>query len=279
MIAAATALAAGCGDGGGGSSAGAPPTTSQTTQAQIADASAGAMEQTTEVATDALVESGKPGATSSKTGVPAGASSAAGTTINYQASVTVQVDLDMLNASGQDAFPNASGIFSVSATGTVVGDPTAGQVHYQAVVTWVTDGLFTDPVCGAQARVAAGSSWTFTAAIQWAYTDDLNWSIQATSDFTGAAAGTVTYQGKTWDVNGTVQVHAFASFSRTAGVWSFSAGISGQRTVVVTDGTVTHTVVITMQAIDHILIEVDGVTFGPYTLAQVWWFWHFDCDD
>ncbi len=273
----ALAFFAGCGDEGGSSSGG--PSTQQKTQGQISDASASTMEQTTKFATNAVVESGAPGTTSTKAGAPEGSSSGPTPVFNYKANVTVQVDLDMLNASGQDAFPNASGIFSVSATGTISGDPSAGQAGYNATVTWVTDGLFTDPVCGAQARVAAGSSWTFALAVQWAYTDGLNWSIQATSDLAGGGSWIVTHQGRTWNVDGTIQLHSSASFSRSAGVWSLSFGMNGQRTLVATDGSETHTVVITMEALDRIFIEVDGVRFGPYTLAQLWWIWLFDCDD
>jgi len=271
---AALGLAIGCGESGGGSSA-AAPSESQKTQAQSTDAAGQAVEQTAEFSTDALVESGAPGSTSSKTGQTG--SNPAGGTINYQASVTFIVDLDAPGGSGTDAHPNATGVFSVTATGTVAGDSMNGEVTYAVDVQWVTNGVFTDPVCGAQATVAAGSHVLYSARIQWAKTDDMNWSIQATYDVNGAAGGTVSHGGRTWTVAGTVTVHALATFSRSAGTYSYSFGINGRKIVTVDDGTESHIVTITMEALDRIFIDVDGAVFGPYTLAQVWWIFRFDC--
>jgi hypothetical protein len=33
-----------------------------------------------------------------------------------------------------------------------------------------------------------------------------------------------------------------------------------------------------MSALDHIVIEIDGVAFGPYTLAQIRWWFGYDCN-
>ncbi|HVE43239.1 MAG TPA: hypothetical protein VNM14_25410 [Planctomycetota bacterium] len=272
-------LAVGCGDnGGGGSASPAAPSAVQKASGQTANAAANSVSVTQDAANDALVESGAPGSTSAKTG--SSKSSTAGTTINYQASVTVTVDLDMLNGQGQDAFPNASGQYKVEANvdaNGVTGSTTAGQLTYNVKVTWITDGHFTDPVCGDSATVASGSNWSYSLLIQWSKIDDLNWSIQASSDVNGALNATVTHNLKTWTVTGTVTRHASVSFSRTAGNYAFAFSINGQRTVVVTDGTETHTVVVTMSALDHIVIDVDGVAYGPYTLAQILWWWAFDC--
>jgi hypothetical protein len=267
-------MAVGCGEGSGGS--GTPPSATQKAAAQTGDAGSAGVELSQEAANDAIVESGAPGSTSAKTGKQK--SYAAGTPINYQASVVVTVDLDALNGSGQDAWPNASGQFKATANGTVTGDGMNGEVTYDVKVEWITDGVFTDPVCGDSATVASGSNWTYDLVIQWAKTDDLNWSIQATSDVNGAANATVTHDGTTWTVTGTVTRHASVSFSRTAGNYAFTFGINGKRTVVVTNGIETHTVVVTMSALDHILIEVDGVVFGPYTLAQIRWWFAFECN-
>ena len=103
-------------------------------------------------------------------------------------------------------------------------------------------------------------------------------SIQASSDVNGALTATVTKNLKTWTVTGTVTRHASLTFSRTAGNYSFAFGINGQHVIVITDGIETHTVISTMTALDHILIDIDGVVFGPYSVAQIlWWFafnWH-----
>ncbi len=272
---AAVGMAIGCGEGGGGS--GAAPSVQQKSMAQTGDAGASTIELTNEAANEAIVEAGAPGATSAKTGSQK--SYAAGTTINYQATVNVTVDLDVLNGQGQDAFPNATGKFNVTANGAVNGNGMNGTATYDVTVTWVTDGVFTDPASGDVATVASGSNWTYDLAIQWNKVDDLNWSIQATSDVSGLLNATVVHEGKTWTVTGTVARHAAASFSRTAGNYAWSFGINGSRTVVVTDGTETHTVVVTMQALDHITVEVDGVVYGPYTAFQIWLWWHFDCNN
>jgi hypothetical protein len=269
-------LTLGCGGGGGGDGVAAPaPSTAQKTEAQSADSASAAVEQTAEFSTDALVESGAQGATSSKSGQTA--SSASTTAINFQGSVTLTVDLDAPGPSGTDAHPNASGIFQVTATGTVTGDSLNGQATYSVDVTWQTNGTFTDPCSGAVATVTAGSHVSYQLTVQWAKTDDLNWSIQATYDVNGAGSGTVTHLGRTWDVSGTVTAHASEAFSRSAGTYAFSFGIRGLRSIVLTSGSEVHTVTITIEALDRILIDVDGVTFGPYTLAQILWWFGFDC--
>src|SRR6185436_16029043 len=140
------------------------------------------------------------------------------------------------------------------------------------------DGIFTDPACGTTATIASGSNWNYSLVIQWAKTDDMNWSISATSDVNGSLNATVLHDGVTWTVTGTVTRHAALSLSRTNGNYAFSFGIQGNHTVVVTNGIETHTVVTTMSALDHIVIEVDGVKFGPYTLAQILWWWAFHCN-
>jgi hypothetical protein len=272
----ALAAAAGCGDGGGGGGSSAVAPSLEVQQAsQSADAAGQAQEQTVEIATDAVVESGAPGSTSQKTGGPVSTGPSA--TFNFQASVSVTVDLDALNASGQDKYPNATGRFTVNATGSVVGTNLAGQADYTCQVQWITDGVFTDPVCGASATIAAGSQRSYTLHVEWSWTDDFNWSVQARSDLNGQAQGSVTNGSQTWTFTGTVERHATASFSRTAGTWSFAFSIAGERTLVITSGSVTHTVVIQVLDLDRILITVDGVTFGPLTWIQVRILFGFDC--
>lgn len=265
-------MAVGCGEGG---PTGTPPSATQKAAAQIADAGTSSIEITQGAANNAIVESGAPGATSSKAGA---AEAPAGSAISYQASVSLTVDLDVLNSSGQDAFPNASGKFSVTANGTLSGDGMNGQVTYDVHVAWITDGVFSDPVCGASATIAAGSNWDYDLVIQWAKTDDLNWSIQAVADFSGSASAAVSHKGTTWTVSGTVTRHDTLAISRTAGNWALSFSNTGVKTVVVSNGTETHTVIFTMSALDHITIEVDGVVFGPYTMAQIRWWFGFNCN-
>jgi len=266
-------MAVGCGEGGTSS---APPNASQKAAGQTAETSSSSVAQTQDAANDAIVESGAPGSTAAKSGSQKAYT--AGTAISYQGSVTVTVDLDMLNGLGQDAFPNASGQFSVKATGDVVVDGQNGHVNYDVQIEWLTNGVFNDPACGTSATIASGSKWSYSLKIQWAKTDDLNWSISATADVNVALDATVTHDGTTWTVTGTVTRHAALNFSRSNGNYSFTFGIHGQHSVVISNGIETHTVISTMSALDHIVIEIDGVSFGPYTLAQILWWWFFACN-
>lgn len=118
MVMLAVGMGVGCNSSGGGSSAPAP-NPSEVAQAQLANAGATSVQQTQDAANEALVESGAPGSTQAKAAVLAGGGSAPVSTINFQASVNLTVNLDALNASGQKVYPNASGSFSVSATGTI----------------------------------------------------------------------------------------------------------------------------------------------------------------
>ncbi len=273
---AALALALGCGDSGGSSgSSGAPPAEAASA-AQKANTASTTATQTVEASSDAIVDAGTHGATSTKS--TSGGSQAPSPTFNFQASASVVVDFDVLDGSGQDAFPNISGQLQVDATGSVTGDPSAGRASYSVQTNWLTDGVFTDPACGAQATIAAGSGLSYSLAVEWVYTDSLNWSVEAVSDFSAARTVTVVHGGETWTANGTVERHATATVSRSGGAYTISFGVTGQRTIVITDGVETHTVVIDVQAPDRILITVDGVTYGPYTAGQIWWWWHFTCE-
>lgn len=275
-VVAAAGILSGCNSSGGGSAT-VGPSPSQVAQAQKADAGASSLAVTQDAATSAVVESGAPGSTSAQSGMAPASGTPPASTIDFQGSVSLTVDLDALNASGQDAYPNASGKFSVSATGTVTGTSSAGQVSYSVQITWLTDGVFTDPVSGDVATVASGSSWSYTLSVEWTKTDSQNWSIQASSNTSGSLQATVVHQSTTWTVTGTVDRQASATFSSTAGVLSFTLDVSGQRTVVVTDGTETHTVVTTLASLDSITLEVDGVVFGPFTLAQIRFWFGLDC--
>lgn len=253
---------------------GVAPKAAQKMQAQAADAGSSTVGQTVDVSTNAVVESGAPGSTSAKSG----AAKTGGASVNFQASVSVTVNLDAQNGSGQDLFPNASGQFSVAATGTLLGNASSGQITYAVHVVWLTDGVFVDPACGASATVASGSVLDYSLLVQWSVTDDQNWSIQATADVTGTADATVSAGGQTWTVNGSVAHHASAVFSCAAGTYTLSFGVTDHRTLAISNGSESHTVVITATALDHIVIEIDGVAFGPYTLAQVLWWFGFNCN-
>lgn len=271
----ALALALGCGESGGGGSSGAPPAETASA-AQKGNTAGNTATQTAQASSDALLSAGTNGATSTK--AQSDGAQAPSPTFNFQASVSVVVDFDMLNASGQDAFPNVTGRLQVDATGSVTGDAVSGDALYTVQTNWLTDGVFTDPACGAQATVAAGSGLSYSLAVGWMYVDSLNWSVQASSDFSATRTATVTDDGETWTANGTVQRHAAWSVVRAAGAYTVTWSFTGQRTIVITDGVETHTVVVDVQALDRILITVDGVTYGPYTALQIYLWWRFTCE-
>ncbi len=271
----ALALSLGCGDSGGGGPSGAPPA-EDAAAAQKANTAASTASLAAQASSDAVLDAGTNGATSSK--ASSGGAQAPSAPFNFQGTLSVVVDFDAPDASGQDAFPNVSGRLRVDASGSVTGDASSGDAVYAVQTSWLSDGIFTDPVCGAQATVAAGSGLSYSLSVSWLYVDSLNWSVQASSDFSASRTVTVTDDGETWTANGTVQRHAAWSIARAAGAWTISWSITGQRTIVVTDGTETHSVVIDVQALDRIFITVDGTTYGPYTVLQIRRWWLFHCE-
>jgi hypothetical protein len=273
----ALALSLGCGDSGSSGGSSSTPPAQSVSAAQKGSAASNTGTKTVEEATNALLNAGTNGATATTQTASGGAQSPS-PTFNFQATVSVVVDFDVLDGEGQDAFPNVSGQLQVDATGSVTGDPSGGTANYSVETEWLTDGVFTDPACGTQATIASGSGLSYTLVVEWTYTDSLHWSVQATSDFSANRTVTVTQSGGTWTATGTVERHATASISRSGDTWTVSLGVSGQRTLIVTNGIETHTVVIDVQAIDRIFITVDGVTFGPYTAGQIWAWWHFHCE-
>lgn len=254
----------GCGGDSGGA-APASPSSSQLTQTQEAGAADSAANQATSAATDGVVADGTGGAASSKPN-----SSAPSFGFNFNSSVNVTVDLDALNAQGNDRYPNTTGLISVSATGTVTGTSQNGQASYSVQVTVLTDVVYTDPNSGDSGRIAPGASWTYTLSVSWSWTDSQNWTVSTSSDSQLSGLQVTVQSGAlvvTASVSGTRQVSGL--WTRAAGVPSFSYSWTGVKTITVTEGTTSHVIVIEVQSSTSIFITVDGVTFGPYTVAQV----------
>ncbi|HXG62390.1 MAG TPA: hypothetical protein VNO22_13515 [Planctomycetota bacterium] len=278
------AVAGGCGDDGGSSSAPAEPGPQEVVQAQKADAAAQAVEETTEIATDAIVESGAPGATSAKSAPTA--KTAARTfspepspAFAFQGAVSLEIDLDAKDAEGNDRWPNASGVFTVNAAGAVSGTSAEGKAQYAVEVRWVTEGVFRDPVCGAEARIAPGSGWTYGLALEWSRQDDLNWSLRAAETLNGSGEAVVTHQEETAQVTCSTELARGFVFTRSSGAYFFAAFWSGRRTVTITQGAETHTVEFLIEGEDRIRVVVDGVSYGPFTRAQLAAIFRFDCDE
>ena len=263
---AALALSIGCGDGGGSSSSGSGPSTVQKASTQKADAAGDAANQSVSLATEAIADSGSNGAVSAK-----GATSAAKvvTAFNYQASVNVTIDLNAVDGNGNDRWPNASGQLNIVANGTISGDSSAGSAAYDVQTTWVTPGVFTDPVSGVVATMAVGSGFQYAASLTWTWAAADDWSVTATSDLSGQHEVAVVAGGASFTVTASGSRHAEAVFTQTPSGFTLSWNVSGTRTVTITNGVETHVVTVTMLNPNHITITVDGTVFGPYTAYQI----------
>jgi hypothetical protein len=268
---AALTLTIGCGDSGGGGSAGGP-TPTQASAVQKSDGAGDATNQTMNAANEALVDSGSGGAVAAK-GAPSAARSTG--SFSFQANVNITIDLNDTDAQGNDRWPNAKGQLNIVAAGSISGTGNAGSASYDVEATWLTEGEFTDPVSGVVAKVAQGSAIEYHLDVQWSYTDDLNWSISASSDLAGQGTLTVIDDGVTYVATDSGSRHVDVSFTRTPTSFSIVYSVTGTRTVTVTNGVESHVVTINVAGLDSITITVDGVVYGPYTAFQIRH--HFGC--
>ncbi len=261
---AALSLPIGCGDSGDSSASG--PSSGQAAATQKADGAGDAANQTVTLSTEALADSGSNGAVSAK-----GSSSAAKTVaaFNYQASVNVTLDLDAVDGLGNDRWPNASGQLQIVAAGAISGDSGAGSATYDVETTWLTPGVFTDPVSGVVATMAVGSGFSYAASLTWTWTAQDQWSVTAMSDLSGQHEVTVVDGAASFTATASGTRHAEVVFSQTPAGFSLTWNVSGTRTVTVTNGVETHVVTVTMLNPNHITITVDGTVFGPYTAYQI----------
>jgi len=180
---AALTLTIGCGDNGGGSAA--APTPAEAAAVQKSESAGDATNQTMNAANEALVDSGSGGAVAAK-GVPSAARSTG--SFSFQANVNITIDLDDTDAQGADRWPNATGQLNIVAAGTLSGTSNAGSATYDVEASWLTEGVFTDPVSGVVAKMAQGSAIEYSLSVAWSYTDDFNWSISASSDRRASAS-------------------------------------------------------------------------------------------
>lgn len=263
---AALAFMIGCGDGGGSSGSSAP-TSAQQEAVQKGDAAADAANQTMALSVEALADSGTSGAVASK-GVP----SAGKTTINsfnYQAALNITLDLDEKDAQNNDKWPHASGTLNIVADGTLTGDSTSGSATYDVETNWITPGVFTDPVSGCVATMAVGSGLQYSATVTWTWAAQDDWSVTATSHLSGNHTLTVVDAGATYTATASGFRDAAVTFTQKPSGFSLTWNVSGERLVTLSNGVETHTILVVMTNPNHILITVNGTTFGPYTAWQI----------
>lgn len=268
-LAALGLLGAGCGDDGAGSSGSSGPTGEQKAIVQSSEGGSGTMDELTSISTKALIDDGS-GGVATKSSVPGGASSATTAVINYQENVYIVLDLDTPGDDGNDLFPNATGRIGIAAAGSLVGDPTAGQIDYAVVVTALTDLVFTDPVSTCTATLAANGTFAHAVSISWSWTDDQNWTLSARCDaaITGFVL-TVTDGTETWTATVDCARSEACTISAVAGQISLTCAVSGAKFVTLSNGVETHFVAIDVQGIGGVTVTVDGEVFGPWTAARV----------
>lgn len=267
---------------------GSAPPVAATATAQEANSAVEALSLSSTIATDAILSAGSGQAvtTSDKEGASSSASATADDDgFTFATSGTVTVDLDATGPGGADRHPHASGMFSVAYDssgngGPVLGSPvgSAGIVAYAVTVTALSDCIFTDPRCSATATIASGSSYTYDVEVTWNWSDAGHWTIQSDVDLaTGNLAGNGSRPGVTWSAVLGGSRHAFTALAYDAGTLSFTRTVTADWTVDTVRNGIPHTVVWHRPALDRIFITVDGTTYGPYTLGQLWWYWNVSC--
>lgn len=231
-------------------------------QAHKAAPSFSLMNQATAAASDGVVDGSNPGTTSSKPG-------ASPSSIGFAGTVNATVDLDAIDSAGHDRWPHVTGRLGVVAQGSVQGAGGSGIATYQVTVTALTNILFTDPVTDDTATLASGSQWSYSLVVDWMFADAADWSIKASSD--GSIAGvsvTGMHGGLVFSATIEGERQATSTFAKAAGVFSAERTVSATLTVVFTDSTGSHEVIVEQTSADSIRLTVDGATYGPFTRAQ-----------
>jgi hypothetical protein len=275
-------------DGASAPPATAPPATA-TTAAQEANSAVEALSLSSTIATDAILSagSGQSVATSDKetaSSTTSAAVSADAEGFTFATTGMVTVDLDAMGPSG-DRYPHATGTFSVAYDssgngGPVIGSPvgSAGIVAYNVTVTALSNCTFTDPRCNATATIASGSSYTYEVEITWNWSDADHWTAQSDVVLASSALSVSgSRPGATWSAALSGSRHAFTALGYNAGTLSLTRTVTADWTVDTMRNGIPHIVVWHRPALDRIFVTVDGTTYGPYTLAQVWWYWNVSC--
>ncbi len=268
----------------------APPAGASAT-AQESNSAIEALTLSSTIATDAILSNGS-GQTVTTSDKETASSGGAGSSLTADAdgftfatSGTVTVDLDATTPGGADRHPYATGTFSVAYDssgngGPVVGSPvgSAGIVAYTVTVTALSNCTFTDPRCTATTTIATGSSYTYEVEITWNWTDAEHWTIHSDVDLASSGlSGNGTRPGVTWSAQLSGSRHAVSTLGYNAGTWSLTRTVTADWTVNTVRNGIPHTVVWHRPALDRVFITVDGTTYGPYTLGQLWWYWNVSC--
>lgn len=266
-------LVAGCGSGSSTNAtvqnAGATtPPAEQLAVVQMSASAVDAVSQSSAAASDAIIQGG----TSASASTRAASGSTAATPFHFANSGTFTVDLDAADGLGGDRYPNATGRFTVSYSGSVVSSqPTGsgGTAGYDVSLTFDTDVVSTDPGNGARATIDRGSSIAYGLEITWNRPDADHWTLSSDAQLTVPTwSGSLVKGSDTASGTHSGHAHETHSLAYDAGAFTYVPTIVSHWNSTVTRNGATHAVVWDRPSIDRISVTVDGITYGPYTRAQ-----------
>jgi len=227
-----------------------------------------AVAEVEKAASQAVVESGASGGTLARKAGRSAALDGLLTGFNYSGSFSVDVDLDRKVAQ-VDLWPNLTGKINVDVTGSVSGTATSGTLNASSVqITTVTDVVYTDPQTGAKVTLKSGQSIDFSLTLTWSYTDQLNWTVDASAT---AFEASFKASGVTGTVSIDADLEASASLAMSSGQLTKEYLISGDWTIGLTSGQTDHTVEISAAAgaDGTVEVKVDGAVVGEYSKQEL----------
>lgn len=270
FLVALLALSAGCGSDGGSSGilGGDPivpdpvPTVgSQAYQVPRAAAAAGAIDLATQASTNLVLDEFTGGEAS---GAPKAFLSPADFSFSW--SVQWEIDLDAQRPNGDDRFPNISGLLLVSVEGTLQGTWMAGDASFAVSVEAGSDIAAVDPDSGVETLIPQGSSWSYSLAVTWEFTDSQNWIVVATATTAVSIDGLVVTDGDqvtTISITGGREV--ITAIAKVDGEIVKERSVSGSFTITIDDGQNVVEVLIEFDADGLILVTIGDEQFGPFT--------------
>lgn len=194
-----------------------------------------------------------------------------GSQIEFQSSLLLTLDLDDIDpATGADAHPNVSGVVTIDAEGSVIGNEFAGIVSYNVSVTVVKDVTFTDPETGGTATVAAGAVLTYTLVIEWDKTDNQNVWFKADAEASITDLNITLTDGQTTvTVKLVAERHVTAEVTLKDGVFSLTATADGFWDLTITSGTESHNLRLDIKSASEAYVIVDGQAYGPFNAFEL----------
>jgi len=239
-------------------------TTEERDLANTATDAAGMAESIVDIAAEQVVDAGSGDAASAAKGAKALGKEAG--QIDYQETVVItDLDLNTVNA-------NFTGTVTITATGSVTDNlDGTGNVSYSVDVQRTSQVVYTNPVNGTVVTAEAGQGVTFDLSIDWASTDDQNWSIV----YEAIAARppidlVVDKDADTYFVSVDAQRNETVTIAAVEGVLSIEYQLSGYREVSWTSSEGSHTVRWDVVSLQEITLTIDDVVYGPHTAFE-WW--------